>query len=51
MQVTYVFTPLFRLSNAPLKDLVAHKGVDAAFFAIFILLLSGRPSIPETTSI
>ena len=35
----------------PLEDLVAHKGVDAAFFAIVILLQSGRPSISETTSI
>ena len=35
----------------PVKDLVAHKGVDAAFSAVFILLLSGRPSISETTSI
>ena len=35
----------------PLKDLVAHEGVDAAIFAIFILLLSGRPSILETISI
>ena len=35
----------------PLKNLVAHKGVDAAFFAIFILPLSGRPSISETTLI
>ena len=35
----------------PLKDFVAHKGVDAAIFAFFIILLSGRPSILETTSI
>ena len=35
----------------PLKDLVAHKGVDAAFSAVFFLLLSGRSSISETTSI
>ena len=35
----------------PLKDLVAQKGVDAAIFAIFFPLLSGRPSISETTSI
>ena len=34
----------------PLKDLVAHKGVDVAFPAVFFLLLSGRSSISETTS-
>ena len=33
-----------------LKNLVGHQGVDAAFFAFFILLLSGRPSVSKTTS-